>query len=119
MEEVSTVAGAYGQETTGYWPAAFIGAVLLLTLVVTTTRAVMRRRWPRYKPVAAEPGVRPLGAPPSNVDVPFERCRGLIAEALIVRERMSGQIDAETYRARMKDLAREAVREGRADRNAR
>ena len=51
--------------------------------------------------------------------MPFERCRGLIAEALIVRERMSGQIDAETYRARMKDLAREAVREGRADRNAR
>src|SRR5262249_57283975 len=114
-----TVAGAYGQVTTGYWPAAFIGAVLLLTLVVTTTKAVIRRRWPRYKPAAVEAAVRPLGAPPSNADVPIERCRGLIAEALIVRERMSGQIDAETYRARMKDLAREPLREGRAHRTAR
>ena len=119
MEAVSTVAEAHGQVTTGYWPAAFIGAVLLLTLIVTTTRAVIRRRWPRYKRVAVEPAVRPLGAPPSNGDVPLERCCGLIAEALIVRERMSGQIDAETYRAHMNDLAREPPREGRAHRNAR
>ena len=32
------------------------------------------------------------------------RCRGLIAEALIVRDRLSGQIDAATYQDRMKDL---------------
>ena len=32
---------------------------------------------------------------------PLVRCRGLIAEALIVRDRLSGQIDAATYR--MKD----------------
>ena len=60
-----------------------------------------------------------VGVPPSDVDMPVERCRGLIAEALTIRERMSGQIDAETYQARMKDLAWQASREGRAHRNAR
>lgn len=110
---------AYGQVTTGYWPAASIGAVLLLTLILSTTRAVIRRRRSRYKDAAVEPAVRPFGAPPSDVDVPVERCRGLITEALTIRERMAGQIDAQTYQARMKDLAWEASREGRAHRNAR
>ena len=111
---------AYGQVTTGYWPAVLTGAaVLLLTLIVTTTAAAMRRRRPHRKHTAVEPAVRPFGAPPSDVDMPVERCRGLIAEALTIRERMSGQIDAETYQARMKDLAWQASREGRAHRNAR
>ena len=109
---------AYGQVTTGYWLAVVIGAVLLLTLILSTTAAVMRRRRP-HRRHTAQPAVRPFGAAPSDVDVPVERCRGLIAEALTIRERMSGQIDAETYQARMKDLAWEASREGRAHRNAR
>ena len=110
---------AYRQVTTAYWPVVLTGAVLLLTFIVTTTAAVMRRRHPHRKHTTVEPAVRPFGAPPSDTDVPVERCRGLIAEALIIRERMSGQIDAETYLARMKDLAWQASREGRAHRNAR
>jgi hypothetical protein len=110
---------AYSRVTTGDWPAASIGAVLLLTVILSTTVAVMRRRRPHRKHTAVESAVRPFGAAPSDVEVPVERCRGLIVEALTVRERMSGQIDAETYQARMKDLAWEASREGRAHRNAR
>jgi hypothetical protein len=109
---------AYGQVTTGYWAAVLIGAVLLLTFIVSMTVAVMRRRRPHHKHTALEPAVRPFGAAPSDTEVPVERCRGLIAEALIVRERMSGQLDAETYQARMKDLAWEASRKGLAHRNA-
>jgi hypothetical protein len=37
------------------------------------------------------------------------RCRALIAEALVVRQRLSGEIGAETYQARMNDLARQAT----------
>ena len=103
---------AYGQVTTGYWPAVLTGAVLLLTFIVSMTAAVMRRRRPHRKHTTVEPAVRPFGAPPSDVEVPVGRCRGLIAEALIVRDRLSGQIDAETYQARMKDLVSQTVDEG-------
>lgn len=109
--------GAYGQATTGYWPAALIGAVLLLTFIVSTTTTVVRRHRRHHR--HAEPAVRSFDEPSSHRDVPVERCRGLIAEAFIVRERMSGQIDTGTYQARMTDLAQEARREGRAHRHAR
>jgi hypothetical protein len=46
------------------------------------------------------------------------RCRALIAEALIVRQRLSGEIDAETYQARMNGLARDSIPERRPQRNA-
>jgi hypothetical protein len=109
--------GASGQATTGYWLAALIGAVLLLTFIVSMTTAVVRRRLRHHRHAAPEPAVRSFGEPPSDADVPAARCRGLIAEAFIVPERMSGQIDTGTYQARMNDLAQEARREGRA-RNA-
>ncbi|MEU5260119.1 hypothetical protein [Amycolatopsis sp. NPDC021455] len=86
---------AYGQVTTGYWPAVVIGVALLLVLVVTTIVAV--RRWHRAATSSAP-------AVPGDADVPRERCRVLIAEALIVRERVAGRIDAATYRTRMSDL---------------
>jgi hypothetical protein len=41
----------------------------------------------------------------------------LIAEAIIVRQRLSGEIDAETYRTRMSDLAWQAIPERRPQRN--
>ena len=43
---------------------------------------------------------------------------GLIAEALIVRQRLSGEIDAETYRIRMNALARQAIPERHPQRTA-
>lgn len=41
---------------------------------------------------------------PEQADGPPRRCWGLIAEAVIARERMSGHIDAATYQARMSAL---------------
>src|SRR5262245_28917924 len=111
--------GADGQATTGYWFAALIGAALLLTLIVSMTTAVVRRHRRHHRHAAPEPTVRSFGEPSSDADVPVARCRGLIAEAFIVQERMSGQIDTGTYQARMTDLAQEARHEGRAHRDAR
>jgi hypothetical protein len=48
----------------------------------------------------------------------LRRCWALIAEALVVRQRLSGEIDAETYQARMNDLARDAIPARRPQRNA-
>jgi hypothetical protein len=45
------------------------------------------------------------------------RCRALIAEAVIVRQRLSGEIDAETYQIRMNELARLAISDRRPERN--
>jgi hypothetical protein len=115
--EVSVVSSGYGQVSSGYWPAVVIGTVELLILILYTTAAVrreVRRRrdpstvlsvLPRPDELAGEAGDPPL------------RCWALIAEAIIVRERLSGQIDAETYRTRMNDLVRQAIPERRPQRN--
>ena len=42
--------------------------------------------------------------------IPYWRCHDLIAEALIVRERVTGHIVAATYQARMSGLASGARR---------
>ena len=108
----------YEQVTSGHWPAVVIGTVELLILIMYTTAAVqheVRRRRDastqllvlrRPDELAGEAGDPPL------------RCWALIAEAIIVRERLSGEIDAETYRTRMNDLARQAIPERRPQRNA-
>jgi len=77
---------AYGEVTSGRWLAVVIGAVLLLILMVATVAAALRARRRRHDAT------------------PVTRCWGLIAEALVVRQRVSGQIDAATYQARMNDL---------------
>lgn len=77
---------AYGEATTGRWLAVVIGAVLLLILIVATVAAALRARRRRHDATAVAP------------------CWGLIAEALVVRQRVSGQIDAATYQTRMNDL---------------
>ena len=112
------VTSGYGQVTSGYWPAVVIGTVELLILIIYTTVAVrheVRRRRDastllsvlrRPDELAGEAGDPPL------------RCWVLIAEAIIVRERLSGEIDAETYRMRMTDVARQAIPERRRQRNA-
>jgi hypothetical protein len=46
------------------------------------------------------------------------RCQALIAEAIVVRQRLSGEIDAETYQIRMNELARQATPVRRPQRNA-
>ncbi|BDE17289.1 MULTISPECIES: hypothetical protein [Mycobacterium] len=100
---------AYGQITSGYWPAVLIGVVMLLIYVATTTAAIMRRYRLRRKETLPEPIARLSDPLPSDMGASLWRCRALIAEALIVRQRLSGEIDAETYRARMNDLARPAI----------
>ena len=107
------VTSGYGLVTSGYWPAVVIGTVEMLILIMYTTAAVrqeVRRRRDastllsrlrRPDELAGEAGDPPL------------RCWALIAEAIIDRERLSGEIDAETYRTRMNDLARQAIPERR------
>lgn len=70
----------------GHGPVVVIGAVLLGILIGATVAAVVRAGRRRHEAAS------------------LTRCWGLITEALIVRQRISGQIDAATYQARMKDL---------------
>ena len=109
---------ASGQITSGYWPALLIGVVLLLTFVATTTAAIMRGYWARRKETALRPTAGLSDRLPSDMGASLWRCWALIEEALIVRRRLSGEIDAQTYRACMNDLARQAVPERRPQRNA-
>lgn len=104
---MSRVIAAYGQVTTGYWPAVIIGAMLLLALIATTIVAVRSRRHRRRAATPPTSAAPSTAVSPEDADVPHERCRVLIAEALIVRDRVSGRIDAATYQARMTDLVSE------------
>lgn len=103
------VMAGYGQITAGYGPAVTIGAVLVLIAVVdlvVATKAKLRRARQRRSNVAAPiPGVGLSGEAVQQSDDPLVGCRDLIAEAVVVRERIAGRIDATTYQARMKDLA--------------
>jgi hypothetical protein len=104
------VTSGYGQVTSGYWPAVVFGTVELLILIMYTTAAVrheVRRR--RGASTLLSVLRRPDELPGEAGDPPL-RCWALIAEAIIVRERLSGETDAETYRTRMNDLARQASR---------
>ncbi|GAA4488524.1 hypothetical protein GCM10023094_48530 [Rhodococcus olei] len=95
---------AYGQVTTGYWPVVVIGIVLLslAATAIVTVRCARRRHDAATLSASTAP---PTAVPSTDVDDPYTRCRALIAETLIVRERVSGQIDAATYQARMNELA--------------
>ncbi len=104
VNEVSVVTSGYGQVTSGYWPAVVIGTVELPILIMYTAGAVrheVRRR--RHASALLSVFRRPDELAGEAGD-PLLRCWALIAEAIIVRERVSGQIDAATYQARMKDL---------------
>jgi hypothetical protein len=64
-----------------------IGTVVLATLTVTASRVL-----------------RAYGESHHRDDIPDRRFIDVIAEALVVRERAAGHIDAATYQARMSDL---------------
>ena len=83
---MTTVTATYGVISAGYWPALVIGVVLVLLLTLLTVVAVVRARRRRQEATA------------------LARCRLLIVEAMVVRARVSGQIDAATYQERMKEL---------------
>lgn len=73
----------YGQVASEYWPAAAIGALLVLALVAWTVVALLRIRRHRRHSAGDQP----------------------VVEASVVRERLAGRIDTATYRSRMHDLA--------------
>ncbi len=88
-----------GQPVAGYLPALFIGAAELGILVWSLSRAWRRTRQRR----------RQLQVPPrlvalADADRRSERRRAKTCEEVIVRQRLAGQIDANTYQARMTDL---------------
>ena len=91
---MTTVTATYAVISAGYWPALVIGVVLLLVLILSTVAAVVRARRRRQEATG------------------LARCRLLIAEALVVRARVSGQIDAATYQQRMQDLVSNRVSSG-------
>ncbi len=109
---------APGQVTSGYWAAVLIGVVLLVTFIATTTTGIMRVYRARHN----ETGLQPTGGLsdllPSRKGASLRRCQALIAEAVIVRQRLPEEIDAETYRVRMNELAHLAISERRPQPNA-
>ncbi|KKC03452.1 hypothetical protein [Mycobacterium nebraskense] len=115
---VGTVMAASGQITSGYWAAVLISVVLLLIVVAATTVTMMRG----YRPGRKETAVRATAGRSdllrSDKGAGLWRCPIVITEALIVRQRLTGEIDAQTYRAGMNILARQAISERRPQRNA-
>ena len=112
------VSSGYGRVTSGYWIAVVIGAVELVILIAYTTAAVRRGARRRGGVSTLLSVLRRRDDQAWGAGDPPPRCWALIAEAIIVRERLSGEIDAETYRTRMNDLARQAIPERRPQRNA-
>jgi len=117
-EEVGTVMAASGQTTSGYWAALLIGVLLLLIFVATTTGDVVHAYRARRNetPHQRTDGLPDL--PASGMGASLLRCQALITEALIVRQLLSGEIDAETYQIRMTELARQSTPVRRPQRNA-
>lgn len=101
-----------GQVTSGYWAAVLMGMVLLLTFVATTTARARRSE------TAPQPSDGLSDLLPSGMGASLWRCQALIAEAVVVRQRLSGEIDAETYQIRMNELARQAISDRRSQPNA-
>lgn len=110
---------AYGQ-VSSYGMAAGIGVLLVVTLVALTTAARRRRRRliagkaaAAVTPAAEQRGTGAAAAHGTlrqrEASTPRlirkDRIALLIAEELVVRERLAGDIDAATYQSRMHELA--------------
>ncbi len=93
---------AYGQATSGSWGALAIGVMGLVVVILMVTATVARRR--HHHSTAKETAVDSSTQPTYPPNHPVVRIRLLIEEAIIVRERLSGHIDAATYQERMHDL---------------
>lgn len=109
---------ASGQITSGYWAAVLIGVLLLLTFVSTTAAAIMHAYRACRRGTAHQPADGLSDLLQSGMGASLWRCQALITEAFIVRQRLSGEIDAETYQARMNALARQAISVRRPQHNA-
>ena len=110
FEKGSAAMAAYGDVTTDAWAAIVIGAVELVMLAMMGIAAVMRWRRSRHD-VTTQSQAAPTCREPQHEDgIPYWRCHDLIAEALIVRDRVAGHIDAATYQARMSELVSGARR---------
>jgi hypothetical protein len=81
---IATQAGAMSREVATV--IATYAAVLLLILLVAKIAVMLRARRRRQDALA------------------LAHCRSMIMETLVVRARVSGQIDAATYQERMKDI---------------
>lgn len=95
---------AYEDVTTDAWAAIVIGAVELVVLAMIGIATVMRWRRSRHDATALSQAPPTCREPHHEDGIPYWRCHDLIAEALIVRERVAGHIDAATYQARMSEL---------------
>ncbi|MEB3980386.1 hypothetical protein OQ968_03820 [Mycobacterium sp. 663a-19] len=95
-----------------------MGVVLLVTFVATTTTGVVRVYRARHNETGLQPTDGLSDLLPSRMGASLWRCQALIAEAVVVRQRLSGEIDAETYQVRMKELARQEFSERRSQPNA-
>jgi hypothetical protein len=107
-----------GQITSGYWAALLIGVLLLLTFVAAMAGDVVRAYRARRYETAHEPTDGLFDLLSSGMGASLWRCQALITEALIVRQLLSGEIDAETYQIRMNELARQSTPVRRPQRNA-
>ncbi len=108
---------ASGQATSGYWAAVLMGVVVLLTFVATTMGRIARAHRARRRETAPRPGDGLSDLLTSGMGASLWRCQALIAEAVVVRQRLSGEIDAETYQIRMNELARHGISEHRSQPN--
>ncbi|MDR3661820.1 MAG: hypothetical protein P4L86_15805 [Mycobacterium sp.] len=82
----------FGPMGSGGWSAAIAAIELLALTGMAVAVLVRRRRRRRYRVMAA------------SSNHPAVRGRRLIEESAIVRDRLSGRIDAHTYRVLMFDL---------------
>lgn len=89
---------ALRQAPIGYWIIAVIGAVLVVIVIVAAVAAARRRHRRATTPGSATRSADELLREAG-------RYQGPITEALLAQQRVSGQIDAATYQAGMKDLA--------------
>jgi len=92
----------YGQVTDG-WLAVGIGVAEVMVLIAMAAFGLARAHRRGSSPEATE--TESVMTHENRDSVPYPRCYALIAEALVVQERVSGRIDAATYQARMHDLA--------------
>ena len=95
-----------------------IGVVLLVIFVAATGAAIVRVYRARIDETALQSSNGISDVVRSAAGPSLWRCQALIAEAIVVRQRLAGQIDAETYQIRMNELARQATSEHGRKRNA-
>ncbi len=106
-----------GQMPSGNWVAVLIGVALLITFIATTITRFGRAYAARHHQTGLQHADELSDLLPSRTDASLWRCRALIVEALVVRARLSGEIDAQTYQIRMNELARQDIFQRRPQRN--